>query len=70
MSINGPVYMKPKICGHIYCPDSCEVVDPAEWADEPQRSSELVVTTPTGAKLRLQPMGFDSAGNQLWRQLR
>ncbi|BBC53938.1 hypothetical protein [Mycobacterium phage HC] len=43
---------------------------PADWADEPPRSSELVVTTPTGAKLRLQPMGFDDAGNQLWRQLK
>ena len=34
-----------------------------------ERSSELVVTTRSGFKLRLEPMGFDRDGHQLWRQV-
>lgn len=37
--------------------------------DEASRRCELVVTTPSGFKLRLRPMGFDHEGNQLWSQI-
>lgn len=30
---------------------------------------DIVVTTRSGAKLRLEPAGFDCEGNQLWRQI-
>ncbi|AEK08620.1 hypothetical protein PBI_DLANE_76 [Mycobacterium phage DLane] len=36
----------------------------------PDETENLRAHLLTGAKLRLQPMGFDDAGNQLWRQLK
>jgi hypothetical protein len=37
-------------------------------SDEPELSDHIIVTTPSGFKLRLEPMGFDREGNQMWRQ--
>ena len=41
-----------------------------QWMKDAVKRTELVVTTRSGFKIRLQDAGEDKFGNRLWRELK